>query len=159
MSDDINNQTDDKSISGTGFEMSENDPRSVNQRGGLEKVIERSTEKLSYEPSAKDLGSPTMGTTGGDFDPKYVGAGSAQADTTAVGSGIVNLNTSGELGSMAEPPGVGPSESIIGTRATQLEMTDVGLVDVASVDMSVTGDDAHQASGGARVEDEKGNLL
>ncbi len=159
MSDETNNATDDKTLSGTGFEMSEDDPRSVNNRGGIEAIAERSTEKLSYEPTAKDLGPAADGTTGGDFDPKYVGAGSSGADTTTVDSGIVNLNTAGELGSMAEPPGVGPSESVIGTRSTQLEMTDVGLVDVASTDMSVTGDDDHQASGGARVEDENGNLL
>lgn len=142
-----------------GFEMAPDDPRSVNRRGGLEAVVECSTEKLDYEPTAQEQGPADAGITGGDFEAKYVGAGSTGADTTSVDSGIVNLNTTGEMGSMSEPPGVGPSESIIGTRAPRIEMTDVGLVDVAMTDMSVTGDDENQQSGGARVEDKNGNVL
>lgn len=152
-------EDDEKNLSGAGFEMAPDDPRSVNRRGGLEAVIERGTEKLSSEPSAKDMGPAAAGTTGGDFDPKYAGAGAPSADTTAVDSGIVELNTTGAFGSGAEPPGVGPSESIIGTRAPQLEMTDVGLIDIASTDMSVTGDDEHRQSGGARVEGADGQPL
>ena len=149
----------EKNLSGAGFEMASDDPRSVNQRGGLEAVMERSAEPLSYEPTAKDMGPADMGTTGGDFDPKYVGAGAPSADTTAVDSGIVDLNTTGAFGSGAEPPGVGPSESVIGTRAPQLEMTDVGLVDIASTDMSVTGDDENRRGGGARVDGADGQPL
>ncbi|HVF84509.1 MAG TPA: hypothetical protein VM821_00895 [Abditibacteriaceae bacterium] len=152
-------EDDEQNLSGTGFEMAPDDPRSVNRRGGLEAVMERSAEPMSHEPTAKDMGPADMGTTGGDFDPKYVGAGATGANTTDVDSGIVNLNTTGSFGSSSEPPGVGPSESIIGTRAPQLEMTDVGLVDLASTDMSVTGDDENQQGGGARVDGADGQPL
>lgn len=152
-------EDDKKTLSGAGFEMAPDDPRSVNRRGGLEAVMERSAEPMSHEPTAEEMGPADAGITSGDFDPKYAGAGATGASTTDVDSGIVNLNTTGSFGSSSQPPGVGPSESVIGTRAPQLEMTDVGLVDIASTDMSVTGDDENLQGGGARVEGEDGQPL
>jgi len=111
----INISTENVSID-TGFQLPADDVRSVENRGGLEAVIERSTEPLSYEPSAQDLGPAADGTVGvSAVDPDYAGAGAAGANTTTTGSGISQLNTT-TFGSSAEPPGVGPTESVIGTQ-------------------------------------------
>ena len=132
----------DDAQSGSGFQLSADDPRSVENRGGLEAVIERTTEKLDYEPSAQDLGPAADGTTGGAFDADYVGAGTTGSTTSTVGSGIPQLNTTGNFGSTSQVPGVGPTESVIGTQAPAL---------------GSSNDDIQ--TDGARVEDADGQPL
>ncbi len=141
------------------FAIAPDDPRSTQVRGGLEAdlggVNDHPTEVNAAGEGAADLGttSADLGATQDDVGAVGTGAGTA-------GSGQLSMNTTGLFAPHSGPPGVGPVEgSRTGIEAPQVEMTDIGLVDVNMVDMSVTEDDENIQGGGARVEDADGNPL
>jgi hypothetical protein len=141
------------------FAVAPDDPRSTHVRGGLNADTGGVTDKPT-EVTAAGEGAADLGTTHADAAnvQDEVGAGGTGAGTA--NSGQLTMNTTGLFAPHSGPPGVGPVEgSRTGVEAPQVEMTDVGLVDINATDMSVTGDDDHLQGGGARVEDEDGNPL
>jgi len=147
------------------FAISPDDPRSTQSRGGLGADISGVADTPT-EVSAAGEGPADLGTTGTTTSHSFEDVGATDdvgALSTGVGtanSGQLTTNTTGLWHSHSGPPGVGPTEgSASGATSPQVEMTDIGLVDVNMVDMSVTEDDDTIQGGGARVEDAEGNPL
>ena len=133
------------------FELPADDPRRTDNRGGLDTVIGASGEGTSGSGIAP--GAAAMGTTGANVANVNVDDDVGATRTGQSNSGQLNLNTTGMF-----VPDTGPVEgSASGAVAPKVEMTDVGLVDVNAVDMSLPDDE--EAGAGARVEDEDGNPL
>ena len=129
-----------------GFEMSEDDPRRTDNRGGLEATLP-TPEGFSAppQPTANERGEDpggagnADGTTGADMSRPKLGASDdvGAAGSGTANSGQVNMGTTGMAAPDAGPPGAGPVEgSQSGAVAPREEMTDVGLVDVNTTDVS-----------------------
>ena len=144
--------------SGTGFDLPPDDPRRTENRGGLDADL-GSAGEVQPGHGAGALGPADIGTTQArGIENDDIGARST-GESTATGD-QVNMGTTGAMATTYGPPGVGPVEgSATGIVAPQVEYTDLGPVDVAVTDMSVTQDDEHQGSGGARVNNENGEPL
>lgn len=139
-----------------GFAVPSDDPRNTHNRGGLASLSGNTDENTAPGPA-------NMGTTGADLaqtDPQHdlgaVGTGGANSSQIDVSSASSTSLADAETG----PPGVGPVEgSRSGVVAPHVEMTDIGLVDLNSADMSVPSAEEDDGTLGARVEDADGNLL
>lgn len=144
--------------SGTGFDLPADDPRRTDNRGGLDSDVGTAGDPHPGSGAAA-MGPSNIGTTGArGIVNDDIGAGGS-GEATATGD-QVNLGTTGMVASTYGPPGVGPIEgSASGIVSPQVEFTDLGPVDIAATDMSVTGDDENLPGGGARVENENGEPL
>ncbi|HEX8234429.1 MAG TPA: hypothetical protein VF600_00585 [Abditibacteriaceae bacterium] len=158
-------QTDDRTsthntdVDEAAFAVAPDDPRSTQVRGGLEADLGGVNDHPT-EVNAAGEGAANLGTTSADLSATQDDAGAVGTGAGTANSGQLTMNTTGLFAPHSGPPGVGPVEgSRTGIEAPQVEMTDIGLVDVNMVDMSVTGDDDNIQGGGARVEDEDGNPL
>lgn len=146
-------QSADAPAAGATFALDPDDPRTVENRGGLEAVAggEPTGHSVSGNTGA---GGADVGITGAnveDTDEDRGAAGTGQAD-----GGQLGLSTTGLVFGDSAPAGAGPTEgSASGAHAPRVEMTDVGLADVNEADMSLPGD----GTAGARVEDDEGNPL
>ncbi|MBV9470196.1 MAG: hypothetical protein JO316_03025 [Abitibacteriaceae bacterium] len=141
-----------------GFAVPADDPRNTRNRGGL--AADAGTVIGGSSGDSAGPGPANMGTTGADLantDPEHDlgargtgGANSGQLDVSSVSSISMADAQSG-------PPGVGPVEgSQSGAVAPRVEMSDVGLVDLNTTDVTA---DAGDGTMGARVEDADGNPL
>ncbi len=142
----------------SGFELPADDPRRTDNRGGLENIINQGED--AYEAGQASLnerdttGAGNTGVLEGDA-PGGVGAGGSGAGSPGQIQPHTNIHAP-----KTGPIGAGEVEGgRSGATEPQVEMTDIGLVDVNMVDMSVTEDDDNIQGGGARVEDADGNPL
>jgi hypothetical protein len=149
----------DTNTDGAAFAIAADDPRSTQSRGGLAADISGAAD-VPTEVSAAGEGAADLAITHADMSAVQDDAGAGGTGGGTATSGQITTNTTGLFASHSGPPGVGPVEgSRSGISAPEVEMTDVGLMDVNAVDMSVTGDDETTQGGGARVEDKDGNPL
>ena len=135
------------------FELAPDDPRRSDNRGGLENIISEATEGSTAGTNGEqyDGGGGDVGTTG--INATHVEDAVGATGTGRSNSGQVDLSTTGMAAPDTGPAAAGPVEgSASGATAPRVEMTDIGLVDVNSADMS-------QPDGGARVEDKDGNPM
>jgi hypothetical protein len=146
-------KTNSVSAEDGGFELDPNDARSVRQRGGIAADTNPPREPA---PDAGEADGGTLGTTEADI-------GNSAHDVGATSSGRVNSSqvapgTTGILGSDFGPPAAGPVDgSASGASAPQVEMSDVGLVDLSVADMSPPGTGGPDDN--AQVNDKDGNPL
>ncbi len=125
---------DGTSGDGATFSLEEDDPRRTDNRGGLEATLPGGAT-----PEPDDVGASALGTTGADMSrPKLGGADDVGATQSgAAGTGRVDMSTTGMAAPDAAPPGAGPVEgSASGATPPRVEVTDVGLVDVNTTDVS-----------------------
>jgi hypothetical protein len=141
----------------TTFELGADDPRSTENRGGLESIVGEVREGSTAGTNGRqyDGGGGDVGTTGagaGEVDDAVGARGTGSSNR-----GQVDLSTTGMVAPDSGPAEAGPIQgSASGATAPRVEMTDIGLVDVNVADMSPPGDGPDD---GARVEDEDGNPL
>ncbi|MDF2441586.1 MAG: hypothetical protein JWN98_2570 [Abditibacteriota bacterium] len=148
-----------------GFEMADDDPRRTDNRGGLAAIVDAG--ETASEENAADQGRDVSGAgnLGTQQSEVAVGSGVSSAGGAAdTGQSTVSNQIDASATRLHAPktgvPGVGELDSYAsGATAPQVEMTDIGLVDVNSADMSVTGNDDTNASGDARVEGADGQPL
>ena len=119
---------------GATFSLDEDDPRRTDNRGGLEATLSGETT-----PAGDDVGASALGTTGADMNNPKLGAADdvGAAGSGTAGSGRVDMSTTGMAAPDAGPPGAGPVEgSASGATPPRVEVTDIGLVDVNTTDVS-----------------------
>lgn len=124
---------------GATFELDADDPRRTDNRGGLEAT--QPTNEGATAPSNQD-DSPIAsddGTTSADVSKTGpVAAHDVGANSGTIQSGKLDMQTTGLVSANDGVPGVGPREgSQSGASAPQVEVTDIGLIDVNSTDVSV----------------------
>lgn len=131
--------TTEANNTGATFALDADDPRRTDNRGGLEGTQPTNegasaTSAHDDNPIASDDGITSANVSkAGPTAAHDVGANSGAAD-----SGNLNMNTTGMVAPKDGLPGVGPVEgSQSGASAPQVEVTDIGLMDVNATDVSV----------------------
>jgi len=154
------NPTPDDAI----LELAPDDPRRTDNRGGLEAIIEKGEEAADAGPDGArrtDPGSADAGMTGADpanTDHDLGAAGTGGGDSSAANTGRLDMSTVGAVAPNSDPAGAGPVEgSRSGAVAPKVEVSDIGLMDLNTADMSLPEDESE--GGGARVDDADGNPL
>jgi hypothetical protein len=128
------------------------DPRRTDQRGGLAATLGGPD---GQESNGAGPGRDDLGTT--DAAARYTGDSTGAAGSGRSNNGQVDLSTTGMVAPDSGPAATGPVEGgRSGATEVEVEMTDVGLVDVNSADNTLPGEAGDE---GARVEDAAGNLL
>lgn len=140
MSDSLTQkQQDAADNSGVTFQLDADDPRRTDNRGGLEATQPTNEGAAGESSPAKDSIASDDGITGADVSK--TGPTEAHNVGATVGSsqqGQMDMSTTGMVAPKFAPPGVGPVEgSQSGANAPQVEVTDIGLMDVNSTDVSV----------------------